>query len=79
VTHKLDSQLRPRSVAVVGASAREDSMGKWPRKIFLRGGFRGAIYPVKTGYEELQGIRCHQSLLALPETSDMVILAVGEQ
>ncbi len=79
MAHKLDSLLRPRSVAVLGASAREDSMGEWSLKNLLRGGFRGTIYPVNPRYEELQGIPCYQSLLTLPAVPEMVIFAVGDQ
>jgi hypothetical protein len=41
VTHRLDPLLRPRSVAVVGASARPDSLGEWSLKNLLLGGMRG--------------------------------------
>ena len=36
--------LRPNSVAVVGASARADSMGEWSLTNLKRGGFAGNIY-----------------------------------
>ncbi len=76
--HRLDPLLRPRSVAVVGASARADSLGYWALSNLRRGGFRGEIYPVNPGYEELQGIRCHAALAALPDTPDLVVFAVGD-
>jgi acetate---CoA ligase (ADP-forming) len=77
--HRLDPLLRPRSVAVVGASAREDTMGDWALRNLLRGGYAGAIWPVNPGYDELQGLRCHASLSALPGVPDLVIFAVGDQ
>ena len=76
--HRLDPLLRPRSVAVVGASARADSLGDWALSNLRRGGFRGEIYPVNPGYEELQGIRCYAALAALPDTPDLVVFAVGD-
>jgi acyl-CoA synthetase (NDP forming) len=77
--HRLDPLLRPQSVAVVGASAREDLLGAWSLRNLERGGFRGKIYPVNPGYEELQGLRCYEQLADLPETPELVIFAVGDQ
>ena len=76
--HRLDPLLRPRSVAVVGASARADSLGYWALRNLRRGGFRGEIYPVNPGYDELQGIPCHAALAELPQTPDLVVFAVGD-
>ena len=78
MTHRLDPLLRPKSVAVVGASAREDSMGEWSLENLERGGFEGTIYPVNPGYETLRGLRCYPDLSSLPETPDMVMFAVGD-
>lgn len=76
--HRLDPLLRPRSVAVLGASARADSLGEWSLKNLLRGGFRGDIYPVNPRYDELQGLRCYAGLEELPEVPDLVIFGVGD-
>ena len=76
--HHLDPLLRPRSVAVVGASARTDSLGEWALRNLGLGGYPGHIYPVNPNYDELQGHRCYASLADLPETPDLVIFAVGD-
>jgi len=76
--HRLDPLLRPRSVAVVGASARPESMGDWVLRNLDRGGYGGTIYPVNPGYDELRGSRCFASLADLPETPDAVVFAVGD-
>ena len=79
MTHRLDPLLRPRSVAVVGASARTDSLGEWALMNLGLGGYPGRIYPVNPNYDELQGHSCYASLADLPETPDLVIFAVGDQ
>jgi acyl-CoA synthetase (NDP forming) len=76
--HELDPLLRPNSVAIVGASAREGSMGEWSLTNLRRGGFGGNIYPVNPGYDELQSLRCYKSLSDLPETPDLVLFAVSD-
>ncbi|MGB5331941.1 MAG: acetate--CoA ligase family protein [Woeseiaceae bacterium] len=77
--HRLDPLLRPRSVAIVGASSRADSMGEWVLKNLERGGYRGNIYAVNPAYETLHGRRCFAAVADLPETPDLVIFAVGDQ
>ena len=78
MTHRLDPLLRPRSVAVIGASAREDSMGDWALRNLERGGFEGNIYLVNPGYDEIRGQRCFASIADLPEAPQMAIFAIGD-
>jgi acyl-CoA synthetase (NDP forming) len=78
VRHRLDPLLRPKSVAIVGASRTKDTIGYWSLKNLLKGGYGGAIYPVNPRYEEIQGERCFASIAALPQVPDMLMLAVGD-
>ena len=77
--HRLDPLLRPRSVAVVGASSRVDSLGEWALKNLAIGGYPGKVYAVNPRHETLQGRRCYSSIADLPETPELVIFAVGDQ
>lgn len=76
--HRLDPLLRPRSVAVVGASARPGSLGEWSLTNLLRGGFAGSIYPVNPKYEELQGLRCFSRLRDIPEVPNLVMFGLAD-
>lgn len=78
MSHRLDPLLRPKSVAIIGASAREGTIGQLALFNLLQGKFPGNIYPVNPGYEELQGITCYPSLELLPETPELVIFGVGD-
>jgi acyl-CoA synthetase (NDP forming) len=69
--------LEARSVAVVGASGREGSVGRQTLVELLEGGFRGEIFPVNPRYDELLGLRCFPSLAALGRPVDLVVIAVG--
>jgi len=77
-SHSLDPLLRPRTVAVVGASMREDSMGEWALENLKRGRFPGPIYPINPNYAQVAGLRCFENFAALPETPDLAIFAVGD-
>ena len=74
--HRLDPLLRPKSVAVVGASKRADSIGEWALKNLKVGGFKGRIFPVNPRYDELQGHRCYSTVAALPEVPELVVFGV---
>ena len=69
--------LKPRSVAIVGASATPDSAGNTCVKMVQRGGYTGRIYPINPKYPEIEGLACYPSLAAVPEPVDMAILSVG--
>ena len=68
--------LEPRSLAVVGASARPGSFGDQLVAQLLSGGYRGAVYLVNPRYREVAGRPCHPSLADLPGPVDLAVLAV---
>jgi acyl-CoA synthetase (NDP forming) len=76
--HRLDPLLRPTSVAIVGASKRDDTVGAWALKNLGIGGYKGRIYPVNPRYDELLGLQCYASISELPEVPDLVIFAVAD-
>jgi acetate---CoA ligase (ADP-forming) len=73
----LQRMLEARSVAVVGASVREGSLGRQMLLELERGGYEGAIYPVNPGYDEIAGLRCFPSIGEVPEAVDLAILGVA--
>lgn len=75
----LERMLAARSVAVVGASVKEGSVGRQMMLELERGGYGGAVYPVNPGYEEVLGHRCYRSLGDVPEPVDLAILGVANQ
>lgn len=73
----LEPMLEARSVAVVGASVKDGSLGLAMMQELRRGGYEGAVYPVNPGYEEILGLRCYPSVADLPEPVDLAILGVA--
>ncbi|MBI5276493.1 MAG: CoA-binding protein [Burkholderiales bacterium] len=72
----IESLLRPRSIAVVGASDSILKIGGRPLHYLLRHGYGGALYPVTQRGEPVQGLRSYTSLDELPQAPDCVILSV---
>jgi acyl-CoA synthetase (NDP forming) len=72
----LTSLLEPRSLAVVGASARPGSFGDTLVGQLLSGGYLGTVHLVNPRYREVAGRPCLPSLADLPEPVDLAVLAV---
>lgn len=67
---------KAQSVAVVGASGSPSKVGGRPIKYMLQYNYSGNIYPINPGRETVQGLKAYASLDALPETPDVVVVAV---
>ncbi len=68
--------LRPRSVAIVGVSARPGSAGQVALKLLAVNGFAGDIHLVGRAGTILDGRECLASIDDLPERVDLAILAL---
>jgi acetate---CoA ligase (ADP-forming) len=77
-TTHVQALLRPRSIAIVGASVREGAFGLRLLNALTSGCYRGAIYPINPRYEEIAGLRCYPSLDAVPQPVDCAAFAVSD-
>lgn len=71
----LDLIFKPNSVAIVGASTKEKSVGNEIVKN-LAGTFAGEIFPVNPKAEEIYGLPCYSSLTAIGKAVDLMIVVV---
>jgi acetate---CoA ligase (ADP-forming) len=78
MTHRLDPLLRPRSIAVLGATERAGTVGRTAVENLLKGGYEGGLYAVNPGRESVLGVPCYPSLAALPEPVEHVVFAVSD-
>jgi len=76
--HRLDPLLQPRSIAVVGASARAGSPGNEVLLNLRKGGYAGAVFAINPARESVEGFPCHASLSDLPEVPQHVVFAVND-
>ncbi len=67
--------FRPASIAVIGASSRDDSLGGQIITNLLYG-YKEAIYPVNPNYKEIKGLRCYPTVDAIPASVDLAIVIV---
>ena len=75
--HPLTPLLNPRSVALVGASARAGTVGNGIVQALVTTDFPGTVYPVNPKYDEIEGFRCYPSLSELPGPVDLALLCVA--
>ncbi|QRF56421.1 acetate--CoA ligase family protein [Variovorax paradoxus] len=69
--------IRPRSIALVGASEREGSIGERTlTNLIEHSEFDGEVYLVNPTKAELRGRQCWPSVAALPATPDVAVVAV---
>ncbi len=72
----LDEIFRPQSIAVVGASNREGSVGHSLFQNLLTSRYRGVVYPVNPSWKSVSGVRCYANVDALPEAPDLGVVIV---
>ncbi len=72
--HKL---LRPRSIAVIGASADPEKTSGKPVHYLLKHGFDGKVFPVNPKAGEINGLVCYANIASLPEAPDVAIVLLG--
>ncbi len=75
--HRLAKLVLPNSVALIGASPKQGSVGNGMLRGLRGGGFKGRIYPINPNYREIDGIACYPSLAELPERVDHALLGVA--
>ncbi len=68
--------LFPRSVAVIGASRAEHSVGQTVLRNLLAGDFSGPVYPVHPSAVAVAGVRAYASVLEIPDDVDLAVVAV---
>ncbi len=71
--------LRPRSIAVIGASNRENSLGAAILRNLFELGFHGPIYPVHPKASFVHSTKAYPSLEAIPDEIDLAVIVVPRQ
>ena len=70
----LNHLFRPESIALIGASNKDGSLGSVVMKNLLEGGFNGSILPVNPKYKTVHGVFAYQDLATLPVIPALAII-----
>ncbi len=68
--------LRPKTIAVVGASATPGKIGYTVLENLLKDHYQGKIYPINPGAAEILGLKCYASVLDVPDQVDAAVITV---
>jgi acetate---CoA ligase (ADP-forming) len=75
-SEQLKAIFAPRSVAVIGASAKPQSLGRAVFANLLFAGYNGCVYPVNTKTKSVLGVRAYPSVLDVPDDVDLAVVLV---
>jgi len=76
VSDSLDPLLRPRSVAVIGASRSRDSLGGAILHNLLEAGFQGPVYPVNPNTSHVQSVPAYPDVESIPGSVDLAVIVI---
>jgi acetate---CoA ligase (ADP-forming) len=71
--------LKPRSVAIIGASADATKTAGRPVSYLVKHGFAGAIYPVNPKASRIGELACYPDVASLPQVPDVGIVLLGAE
>lgn len=69
--------FEPDSVALVGASDRDGSVGRVVLENLLMGQDTRAVYPINQNRDTILDIKCYPNLTALPKVPELVVVATN--
>lgn len=73
----LDSLLSPNSIALLGASNREGSLGYDMMQMIKQGNYKGEVYPINPGYDEILGYKAYKNFEEIGKPVDMAVLSLA--
>jgi acetyl coenzyme A synthetase (ADP forming)-like protein len=74
--HNLAALLRPRSIAVIGASREPGTIGHSLFANLMKGGFTGPVYPVHPTAPVVQSVRAYPSIADVPDPVELAVVVV---
>lgn len=75
MAHRLEKIFHPKTVAAIGASDKEGSVGNALIKNLLQGTFEGKVYPVNPRYSTIQGQKSYKAVKNIPDQIDLAVIA----
>ena len=76
---RLDHIMKPRSIAVIGASTKAHTIGSDIMKRLQEYGFTGPIYPVNPKGGVIEGLQAYPTVLDVPGDIDLAIVVVNSK
>ena len=72
----LTGLLRPKNIAVIGASTTPGKIGHTVVKNLIESGYEGGIYPINPSADEILGLKVYKSVLDIPGDVDAAVVTI---
>lgn len=76
IVRQMNRIMKPKAVAVIGASAENGKIGNSVMKNLINGGYKGEIYPIHPKAEEILGKKVYKSVKDIPGEVDIAVFAI---
>ena len=76
IVEKMTRIMKPKGVAVIGASAEDGKIGNSVMKNLINGGYQGEIYPIHPKADSIMGKKAYKSVKDVPANIDVAVFAI---
>ncbi|MBC5767673.1 acetate--CoA ligase family protein [Ramlibacter albus] len=76
VVASMNRIMKPKAVAVIGASDQAGKIGNSVMKNLINGGYKGKIFPITPKGGEIMGLTAYKSVKDVPEEIDTAVFAI---
>jgi acetyl coenzyme A synthetase (ADP forming)-like protein len=76
IVEKMTRIMKPKALAVIGASAESGKIGNSVMKNLINGGYKGEIYPIHPSAESIMGKKAYKSVKDVPGDIDVAVFAI---
>src|SRR6201996_6041117 len=76
IVRQMNRIMKPKAVAVIGASAENGKIGNSVMKNLINGGYKGEIYPIHPNAESIMGKKAYKSVRDVPGDIDVAVFAI---
>lgn len=78
MSKQLDAIMKPKSVAVIGASTKARTIGSEIMTKLVDYKFNGEIYPINPKADTVNGLKAYKSILDVPGKVDLAVIVVAK-
>ncbi|MDB6086822.1 MAG: CoA-binding domain protein [Gammaproteobacteria bacterium] len=76
IVEKMTRIMKPKGLAVIGASAESGKIGNSVMKNLIDGGYAGQIYPIHPNADTIMGKKAYKSVKDVPADIDVAVFAI---
>src|SRR6267142_206619 len=76
IVRDMNRIMKPKAVAVIGASSEAGKSGNSVMKNLINGGYKGKIYPINPSADAIMGLKAYKSVKDVPGDIDVAVFAI---